>query len=137
MNYKEKLIDLLKTIPEIKEDIEELREFCKFTLKNKDGWLAVESSDGPWVFTICWNMFPKEEINEIYWNPLEERHLRIFCKNKGVFLTILENWLIDWEKTNEADCNTICKLNIYKNLDNQNEKVYEKLYYFFRDIKNV
>jgi len=123
MSYKQKLTDLLKTIDEIKEDLEELKFWCEF-ISN------LNSTTFTYVFETnnrihsMWCSFNKAQIRRIIWNPLEERHLRMYCENKGIDDILFEtNWFI-------TERNVICTLDNTKSFDNQTEEVYEKIFNF-------
>jgi len=49
MTYKEKLIELLKEVPEIKKDLEELRFWCKFINKYMNYEIDIIISEIRWL----------------------------------------------------------------------------------------
>lgn len=72
-----------------------------------------------------WEWFKKEDIKEIIWNPLEERHLRMYTRT---------NILISFEFISDNNRNIICFIDNTKSFDNQSEEVYEKIYNYLNNI---
>lgn len=135
----EKLRELLCTVPEIEKDIKELRKWC-----------LIEAEDFPWEhfeylyelekdeqwytwiqlyrlndknrceFFHVW----KEEIwcHKIIWNPLQERHLRMYCKEKWI-----ENVRIKWCWEMVQENEHICRLDNTKDLESQSEETLGKI----------
>lgn len=154
--YKERLIELFKTIPEIKKDLEELKFWCRLktprgeivkfshTIKHEAGVRTVKDTDGTtfetktnaWTNYICikedgwiyqyW-LFGEDKI---IWNPIEERHLRIFCEESGYIMideygVILDASDVDYQPE-------VCELNNKKAFSEQSESFYKKLYLFLK-----
>ena len=134
---KQKLIELLKAVPEIKEDLEELKIWCVVEL---DLW---SWEDTEYTITDLWeidfedfrikNLDNYWHIDNIIWNPIEEYHLRMYLCNK---LTDLDQYIftIYWElqeiNTDSWEyIRTIFKLE-NKSFDNQSEEVYEEIFNF-------
>ena len=121
MNYYNKLKILLCECEEVKRDIMELKfwtelncvwRICKL-LVEKSWYIDVFNWD--WVYScLHWNY-------TIIWNPLEERHLRIYLiKHKLNLFNIYRAKFIYEECYIELDNS--------KAFSEQSEEVYEKLY---------
>ena len=131
--YKEKLIELLKTVPEIKEDLE-----------RKIFWTDVRYRVWPWHTIVSQLISKNLKTNEYlvkheynYFHPrrikenqiidfiwqLEERHLRMYCENKWYAFAIWGQWKLIWNR-NEEWSYTELQLDNTKSFDNQTEEVY-------------
>ena len=142
MTYKEKLINLLKTIPSVKEDLEELRFWC--VLESKISWK---------IITYCWetdeykdkyimalwkyNIVSKKLLSryKIIWNPLEERHLRMYCDKKWISLIINRFSQLSYLDNSDNLYKKICTLDNTESFDQQTEEVYEKIVEFLETNK--
>lgn len=134
MTYKQKLIDLLKTIPEIKEDLEELRFGCN-VFYNWEYHILYDYKNIWWKDYINIGWWLSEEmkneywIKEVIWNPLEERHIRIFSENKEVYICITTSWYICWTDIEKP----ICQIDNSKSFDYQTEEFYKELFNFLNE----
>lgn len=140
MNYKNKLIELLKTIPEIKDDLEELKfwTILKILDTNEyDYWIETPNweeyillNDNNFIFWM--ELLNLEEGNfeiKIIWNPIHRHHLEWFCEENKIFLSLVWGNLIFNYMFKELRI----KLNNKKSLDEQTEEVYEKIYNFLKN----
>jgi len=128
MKYKEKLIELLKTVPKIKEDLEEIKWWV--WLKEKS-WLIYQNLWANKLF-MPWHSIvntTKEDILSMQVIPeLEERHLRMYLNEKlseNYYITAWWKFWYIWyynEKLKEI------QLDNTKNFNEQSEDVYEKLF---------
>jgi len=97
MNYKTKLTDLLKTVKEIREDIEELQFGTYVEISNRLTRIIWENIN--WTFAVRitsnWRVVSKRfdrQQFKIIWNPLEERMLRMYCEKNNIIFWIDEKW---------------------------------------------
>ena len=141
MTYKEKIIELFKTVSEIKSDLEELRFWTTLTFRNH--WHICK-----YICTQEWNKITSlndrnvkvwrltEHIKEIIWNPLEERHLRMYLeKLDWDFVKQRMNWDYEWIPQWEWEVNDVLfSLDNNKSFDNQSEEFREELYNFLTKI---
>jgi len=146
MTYKEKLIELLKTVPEIKEDLEELKFWTRIEInwwkmffksiiidaEHIDYWIIKYITRHPLYYFLSWK--DKEfKINKwelkIIWNPLEERHLRMYCEKNTTWIIIRS----EWDIVNILQELFITKLDNTKSFDNQEDKVYESLFNYLNN----
>ena len=74
-----------------------------------------------YILCINWNKTKKISKWKVIWLPLQERFIRMYCKNKWL-LTMYKNEL----QFNYA--NISIGLDDTKDFDNQSEKVYQKIY---------
>ena len=134
--YKQKLIELLKKVPEIKEDLEKdkfLNTEYK-VIQRFESWefWTYEIWEELYYWTLQFENVKYNHENCLLkiWNELEERHLRIYCNSYKPKL----NMLIDnlWKLWFWA-C-VICILDNSKSFDNQSEDFYEKLYNYLIKI---
>jgi len=133
--FKNKLTELLKTVPEIKSDLEELRFGCKFINKYKLDEIDIIISEIRWWnfhSIIWWNQthFPHiSQIDKVIWNPLEERHLRMYCESIFRLLIVSENLIyLRYMDGDGYRTYAVCELDNTKSFDNQSEEVYEKIF---------
>jgi len=134
---KEKLIEILKSNPEVKKDMEELKFGCK--IKYRD-WLfdVIIKHDTDWnryTFSdTIWHQVDNNPITIIW--TLSERHLRMYCKSHQIIIdfTWLIQYLPEWSKEWEF-YQTICQLDNTKDFDNQSSEVYEKIVEFINQVK--
>ena len=144
---KQKLIDLLKTVPEIKKDLEELKFGCrvrqvyneKRSYKNtyihlKEDTYCQEDEYDQWDF---YDKFEDRDLRDedIIWHPIEERHLRMYCESKYILLLIAWNWSFcraDHEGWYE---NLWFKLDNTKSFNDQTEEVYTDIVEFLESNK--
>jgi hypothetical protein len=138
--YKEKLIELLKTVPKIKQDLEELRFWTIIKYNTKFKWKDTRN-----YFRYKWEwewdnenyLPPYKMINNqafiIIWNELEERHLRMYCESKNIKYIQYVSWLIElkirWE------IHKSISMDNSKSFSNQSEDFYEKLYNYLITIE--
>ena len=141
----EKLRIILCTVPEIKEDLMELREWCEFmdednlkrTITNvisQDNetcrnFVYALDEEKKWVF-MC-------EPKKIIWNPIQERHLRMYCeemfenKDEYIFTIYWELQRIDTDMGEYLS--TICKLDNTKDFQDQPDEVIESIVEFLEN----
>lgn len=142
MTYKEKLINLLCTVDEIKEDFEKIwphKWFRTEWLYNYWFLLWPDIAFFPWRW--CQKV-DKEflELQKFQWE-LEERHLRMYLNKFKIdtwdkfisrySILFLDDYLIIQERNIEdysmSDVISL-KLDNTKSFDNQSEEVYEKIF---------
>ena len=134
MNNKQliqELRDILCTVQEIKEDLMELRFWTHISWRDKKSMLW--NDDTVWivyplsVFTKNWVNVKKSNIDEIIWNPIQERHLRMYFFEKNM------NIMIDheWELFNSMK-NTGIFLDNTKDLQDQDTKVLQSIVDFLK-----
>ena len=135
MTYKEKLINLLCTVDEIKEEYTKLKfwSIVKLTFVWSD-----DSEYWFWSTTLIYQEKNRKQINDEIKNPsanlinikisnpLEERHLRIFAESKWYAFAIWSTWKLIWNRNEEWSYVEI-QLDNTKSFDNQSEKVWEKI----------
>lgn len=111
MTHKQQLTEELCTLPEIDKQIKELKFWTEYI--DSATWLVFLSI---WD-TATWSI-------KIIWNPIEERHLRMYFKNKWI-----ENIFIntDWKIFNWWNWVAICELDNTKPLSEQSEEVFEQI----------
>jgi len=133
--YREKLTELLKTVPEIKQDLEEMKSHKWFHTKwMYNYWFLLWPEDAffPWIW---YKKVDKEylELQTFEWE-LEERHLRMYSDRKNIrlFMNYFSNICYFWEDNKEVK---ICKLDNSKSFSNQSEEFYEKLYNYLITIE--
>ena len=125
--YKEKLRELLKTVPDIKNDLENIKfwtEVLLFWAKKRK--IIEEYPNVNKIYVTRYNFtssFSQEEY-KIIWNPLSEHHLRMYCQDKKINIDIVWNgsvlmWGFELICITELD---------NKDFDNQSEEVYEKIF---------
>jgi len=69
----------------------------------------------------------KKDLEELL-NPLGERHLRMYCFEKDLFISITADWFI-YETGNKWEIkDIICKLDNNKLFGIQNKEVYEQIF---------
>ena len=128
MNYKQRLTGLLCEVEEIKEDVMELRVGCEFIDEEWDECLILDGSvdiKNLVYSTWCWDCWACYSIKEILWNPIEERHLRMYCEENDIFLSIDSDWSFWTLKHNHNIY--LWKLHYNKPFSEQTEEVYEKI----------
>lgn len=134
MSYKEKLIELLKTIPEVKEQMESLEFGCKYIMKNCHPEIFWETSEQIFIHHIMW-----EWLVEIIWLPLQERFIRMFCEKNNIRFSIHTNyyWLDDVLNFSAVyiEWNEYCQIDNTKDFDNQSEDIYQKIYEVLYNLK--
>jgi len=149
MTYKDKLTELLKTVPEIKKDLEELRFWCSFKYENQwDNEILTFCSiyeDTWWTLTLSFLIPNKERTDEInsfsdddlinlikiIWNPIQYHNLEQYCVSKHIKLIRQANWVlkeISWESFETETSEIITNLDNIKSFNNQEDKVYEDLF---------
>lgn len=139
MTYKQKLRELLKTVPEVKEQMEKLDFWCKVN------YLLSDWSTDIWIYcfqlwlkmflTDSWLEVENSNILEIIWLPLQERFIRIYCQSivfqwDFIFLPKKEQLF-----TSNSWLEIVTKLDNTKDFDNQSEEVYQKIYEVLYDLK--
>ena len=149
--YETKTNRTIKTVPEIKKDLEELKFGCEVKLGVVWGWYWIDNITTriirrcewlKWeVYNVEWNpyclvyvkhsSFPEDPsmIKEIIWNPLEERHLRMYCEKKGILWFLWINKIELWIPWNESNA-LWCRIDNTKSFNDQTEEVYEKIVEF-------
>ena len=143
MSYKEKLIKLLKTVPEVKEQMEKLKFWCKVN------YLLSDWSTDIWIYcfqlwlkmflTDSWLEVENSNILEIIWLPLQERFIRIFCKKNNIRFSIHTSyyWLDDVLNFSAVyiEWNEYCQIDNTKDFNNQTDEVYQKIYEVLYNLK--
>ena len=112
----DKLREILCEVDEIKEDLMESEILYQC---NRD-----------WKAWDLWTM-TDDDFEEIE-NPIEERHLRMYCEKKGMDIQIIGNGIItiyNWPIP------LITKLDNTKSLHNQSDEVIEKIINFLTENK--
>lgn len=129
MTNKEKLINLLYIVDEIKEDMD--KKNIKHIIYSYHYWelfrkvFDTEEEAQKSIDNNKWNAEEKIYSIEI-WNILEERHLRMFAENKWYAFAIWSTWKLIWNKNEEWSYVEI-QLDNTKSFDNQSEEVWEKI----------
>ena len=132
-------IEILKTVPEIKESIEELEKWCilldsdniykNFTIIEKtfNGKYIIWEDD-EWKYEVK-EQYEIEGYYNIIWQ-LQERHLRIFLDDKNFFLHIINWWFnclcLYWRREKF----TYLKYDNSKPYNEQSEEFFKKLNYW-------
>ena len=140
--YKNKLISLLKEVPEIKEDLEDLIFWTEVELV----WYFWEKKINHLVdincleFFVCWiqERFYKHNIKKIIWNEIEERHLRIYCDKDELCIEFFGKTIkISWMPSCSGQCidDWFFTLDNSKSFWNQSEEFYEKIYNYLINLK--
>jgi len=145
MTYKEKLIELFKTIPEIKKDLEELRFWCILKAINWiSEWQYIYLNKISKHILIEKNLWQRCKINnitdefEIIWNSLEERHLRMYCEKnnkKNIVFFLDELCEIIPQKETWFHFSILCKIDNTKSFDNQEDEIYKTIFYYLTKQK--
>lgn len=124
-NY-EKLVEKLKEVEEIKEDLEELR----FGTKIIWNWLCyrflfIHIDDVNFFHILQEATCVKTDVHRLevekIKNDLEERHLRMYCENKNINYSMHKDWF--W-----IQYKWVIKIDNTKDFNNQSEEVYQKIY---------
>ena len=150
MTYKEKLIELLKEVLEIKSDLEELKFWCKCKYKHSPDWWRSKwvyiwensrFSTDLFRYNSNWNVVDISDKKEwwkwfeVIWNPLEEHHLRMYCEKKWIEIFIDFEWKVySFKKELLEPYTLLFKLDNTKSFDNQSEEVYEKIFNYLKQI---
>lgn len=129
MTYKDKLITLLKSDDEIKNEIEKLELGTR--LKYEDDICILLNKTDFWDYRVTKKIgfvsfdtiIKKDDNFKIIWLPLQERFIRMYCRNKFSNL-ITNSW---WEIANPYNF-TIIETDNLKDFDSQSEEVYQKIY---------
>lgn len=142
MSYKEKLRELLKTVPKLKKQMESLEFWTEILFK-------YSPDTGYTKYLYISNNIIKSKITEnirtdinlmalkwwqwlkIIWNPLQERFLRMFCEVEKIKLEIQANWVIkivSWIWWRNEIYEIVANLDNDKDFDNQDEKTYKYIY---------
>ncbi len=138
----------MKTVPEIKNDLEELRFGCKLYIQNYitpviiiwdnrrlcvTEWTEYTDFLGQtWTYT---QSFSEKHIEKIIWNPIQRHHLECFMDKKyGRNWRIIGVWWqvnIQIHKESEVMIQAI-DYDYRFWLNNQTEEFYKKLYLFLK-----
>lgn len=143
MTYKQKLRELLKTVPEVKEQMEKLDFWCKVN------YLLSDWSTDIWIYcfqlwlkmflTDSWLEVENSNILEIIWLPLQERFIRMFCEKNNIRFSIHTNYHWPDDILNFSvvyiEWNEYCQIDNTKDFDNQSEEVYQKIYEVIYNLK--
>ena len=141
--YKQKLIDLLKSDEQVKEQMEKLEFWCKVN------YLLSDWSTDIWIYcfqlwlkmflTDSWLEVENSNILEIIWLPLQERFIRIFCKKNNIRFSIHTSyyWLDDVLNFSAVyiEWNEYCQIDNTKDFNNQTDEVYQKIYEVLYNLK--
>lgn len=135
MNNKEKLIELLKTVPVIKDDLEELK-WGVWLKENR--WAVYQHMWAnklfmPWHWIITTT---KDEILKMQVIPkLEQRHLLLYSQYKHLYLSISDDWGICNTNRNEIEHReeeVWIEVDFLNSFDNQSEEFYWELFNFLK-----
>ena len=159
MNYKQKLTDLLCTVPEIKEDIVKKEFTISVKRKNKWNWATdyynnlriLECKTKEEALWICISGIKNtKEYKDYHFNfevilenekDLEERMLRMYCKNKQYnfdgewFIEYDTQWFDDWKYFGSYEYIRLEWLDNTKPFSQQEDSVYQKIYEFLEANK--
>ena len=105
----DELRKLVCTVPEINEDITELRKWCLVNDTDFDTWIheIFWELDRNYII-LMYNDLSKPYLErktdiedwEIIWNPIQERHLRMYCSSEWWNCDIQSNNLVHiWRST--------------------------------------
>ncbi len=132
---QKKFRELLKTCPETKKDMEELRFWSELKLK----WNSIlsiqylyEYKNHFWVYLWVWKTRTRiwKKYVDIIWT-LEERHLRMFNYNNwdkvDFFIYIDNSWMLVASDYTSWETFDICELDNTKPFNEQSEEFYGKL----------
>ena len=147
MNYYEQLQEILCTDESIKADIMELRFWTK--IKYEEQWVIKtrivlfvhKYSDflivEPWYNYRTPKKILRRIVSNIIWNPLEERHLRMYCENLNWdYLKQRMDWDFEWIPQWEWEVNDrLFWLDNTKPFHQQTEEVYKSIVEFLEDNK--
>lgn len=134
-----KLYELLKTDEQVKWLMEKLEFWCFIMYENyickflnkTDFWdyRVVKKLD-----LISYDLLIKKEdrFEVIWWLPLSEHFLRLYCKNKWIKLVIQANWVVKiinfwWKELDKEIITIITNLDNTKSFDNQEDRVYNRI----------
>lgn len=135
----DELRELLCTVPEINEESMELRFGCILFWE----WENIVYLE-PWAPTMWWWSNSVRAIrgsriqtfgNDTYktlWNPIQERHLRMYCDKRSPHISIFsdgEIWRVTWRS---YDDELICKLNNTKDFHNQSDETIKQILTFLK-----
>ena len=144
----ERLRKILKTVPKVKDNMEVLQFGCEIEFESlwemiRDVYIE-ENCEGIWFDCINEKKWSHDDdIFEIIWT-IKERHLRMYCDKKCLWVKIDEDWEIVYEFENwwrddnwylEYSTSIICQLDNTLNLDQQKDEVIEKICNFLEDNK--
>ena len=129
---KEELIKILCEVEEVKKDLMELK--FGTILKSPKTWKTVRYCWDSYIYWAKWKFAAEvkwkvsdklRSTNEIIWNTLEERHLRIYCKAKNIMYMQSETgW---WHLLSSIDYEdkegVLFKLDNTKSLNDQSDEV--------------
>jgi len=131
-NYKEKLTAKLKENPEVKENMEKLELWCYIEWQNlnKDMDMILSRHTATKYFTKKWVLcLEKNKWDfKIIWT-LKERHLRMYCENRNIHLTINTQWCLNFFSRRII-------LNDELDFDQQDDLVYKAIVEFLENNKD-
>lgn len=136
-----KPIDQLRNIfcndAEIKKDLKEVKFWTKIRY-----WSYIVNFlySFEWEDVICWKYWLDDwiiamnrKIDEVIWNDIHERHLRMYCENKNIIMSI-NNY-----NSNQSgiffDWNGCCILDNTKDLQNQSDETIQKIIDYLNSVK--
>lgn len=153
---RDQLREILCEVPEVENDIKKPRIWCVFVtpfmwwtrvIKRAEwyyeniefwftNWYTLERMDSDWQWLVIWN-------------PLQERHLFMYCESKWVRLLRASNWLLFTMSIKESEIKTQkeklsvlgeCKMKVIcilenQDLEDQSEETGQKLIKFLLDNK--
>ena len=142
--YYEQLRELLCEVPEIKKDLEELRFWCEIE-RYWNIYTLIEWKhfiDENWKYQKSQNNV-NDFSKTIIWNPIEERHIRMYCDNKSVeFMSLYNcNFKIREKFFDKLTNDFWYKIALTLKVDNiksfhlQDEQVYKQLVEYFKSLK--
>ena len=128
--YKEKLRELLCEVPEIKKDLEELRFWSYLYWRDSSWKLNYDRAIIIWIKKITLEIYIvpilKSRIEKIE-NPIEERHIRMYCENTKLRFDFLQEY-IQISNVFTKEKSKLIELDKTKDFDNQSETLYNELY---------
>lgn len=152
MTTIEKIKEILCTVPEVEKDLMELKFRCRVVVENDNEecileWKYLYTDEEDWLLRAEILLDDNNQIssyywwddnasftlyNKIIWNPLQRRHLLMYCNIKVIDIDINSCWTI-WKDnwTNKP----IAKLDNTKDLEDQPEETLEKILAFLESVQ--
>jgi hypothetical protein len=141
MTTIDKLREILCTVDVVREDLMELRFGCKFISHSQVEWLSEQIVDNYTSFKKIWWKLCSEwwngdyfEVDKIIWNPIQERHFRLYCEEKWWAFAIGSTGKLIWNR-NKAGSYCEMQLDNTLNLEQQSEETLLAIYNFLLEEK--
>lgn len=139
MTWKEKLINLLKTVPAIKEDLEELRMWTKFEM-NWFEYHIINVSRSLWTVSWIRRWWIESALRNVFLskvgnisNALDYHHIMMYMYNwEDIESIILWNEMLIRKHWNIISHFYIWDFDKLKPFDQQDDSVYEALYDYLK-----